>query len=71
MAVNLVTNVQKALHTDPVGIHCWLDSTVVLYWIKGQEEYRQFDRGLTEFIRFSSLVKSHGIMYRPQRIQLI
>ena len=44
MAVNLVTNVQKALHTDPVGIHCWLDSTVALYWIKGQGEYRQFDR---------------------------
>ena len=26
---------------------------------------------LTEFMRFSSSVKSHGITYRPQRIQLI
>lgn len=42
MAVNLVTNVQAALSILPHEAHCWLDSTVALYWIKGQGEYRQF-----------------------------
>ena len=42
MAVNLAINVQKALSTDQVTIHCWLDSTVALYWIKGRGDYRQF-----------------------------
>lgn len=23
-------------------MHCWLDSTVALYWINGQKDYRQF-----------------------------
>ena len=42
MAVNLVTNVQAAIGTYPSATHCWLDSTVALYWIKGRGEYRQF-----------------------------
>ena len=42
MAINLVTNVQLAIDLYPVSIHCWLDSTVALYWIRGQGEYRQF-----------------------------
>ena len=35
MTVNLVTNVQAALNFLPQETHCWLDSTVALYWIKG------------------------------------
>ena len=42
MSVNLVTNVQTALSIHPSTIHCWLDSTVALYWIKGQGECKQF-----------------------------
>ena len=42
MAVNLVTNVRAALDTYQVNTHCWLDSTVALYWINGQGDYRQF-----------------------------
>ena len=42
MAVNLVTSVQAALNFLQHETHCWLDSTVALYWIKGQGEYRQF-----------------------------
>ena len=42
MAVNLVTNAQAALNIPQTTVHCWLDSTVALYWIKGQGEYRQF-----------------------------
>ena len=43
MAVNLVTNVQAALNFLPHETHCWFDSTVALYWIKGQEEHRQLN----------------------------
>ena len=42
MAVNLATNVRAVLDTVPVAVHCWSDSTVALYWIHGQGEYRQF-----------------------------
>ena len=43
MAVNLVSNVETAIGTEKVSsVHCWLDSTVALYWIGGQGEYRQF-----------------------------
>ena len=43
MAVNLVKNVEAAIGVEKVAeVHCWLDSTVALYWINGQGEYRQF-----------------------------
>ena len=43
MAVNLVDNVRDALDGLPVrSTHCWLDSSVALYWIRGQGEYKQF-----------------------------
>ena len=43
MAVNLVTNVREALDGLPISsMHCWLDSSVALYWIRGRGEHRQF-----------------------------
>jgi hypothetical protein len=43
MAKNLVMNVERAIDTVKiVAVHCWSDSTVTLYWINGQGEYRQF-----------------------------
>ena len=43
MAVSLATNVEAAVGVETVSeVHCWLDSTVALYWINGQGEYRQF-----------------------------
>ena len=43
IAVNLVDNVRDALDGLPVrSTHCWLDSSVALYWIQGQGEYKQF-----------------------------
>ena len=44
MAVNLVTNVHKALEGFPLAtdIQCGLDSTVALHWLRDQGEYRQF-----------------------------
>jgi hypothetical protein len=40
MTVNLATNVQQAPTTHPATVHCWLDSTLALYWINDQGEYR-------------------------------
>lgn len=43
MAVNLVANVRNALDGLPISsTHCWLDSSVALYWIRGQGEFKQF-----------------------------
>ena len=43
MAANLVDNVKEALQVFPVeSVHCWLDSSVALYWIKGGGDYKQF-----------------------------
>ena len=36
-------NVEQAIGAEKVkSVRCWLDSTVALYWINGQGEYRQF-----------------------------
>ena len=40
MAINLVTNVRFVIDNYVVATHCWLDSTVALYWIQGQGEYK-------------------------------
>ena len=43
MAANLITNVHEALENDLViPLHCWLDSTVVLYWLQGNGTFKQF-----------------------------
>ena len=42
MAVNLVENASRALSEVPLEKHCWLDSTVALWWIKGEGDYKQF-----------------------------
>jgi hypothetical protein len=40
MAANLVTNVETAIGNEKVtSVHCWLDSTVALYWINGQGDW--------------------------------
>ena len=43
MATNLITNVHEALVNDLViHLHCWLNSTVVLYWLQGNGTFKQF-----------------------------
>ena len=43
MATNLITNTRDALEGFPVSeLHCWLDSTVALHWIRGAGDYKQF-----------------------------
>lgn len=43
MASNLGSNVERSIDTVKVSlVHCWSESTVSLYWLNGQGEYRQF-----------------------------
>ena len=62
MAVNLVTNVETAIGVEKVTeVHCWLDSTVALYWINGQGEYRQFVANRVKKIREHERVIWHHV----------
>jgi len=43
MAHNLIINVKQALEGMPVTqLHGWIDSLVVLHWLKGEGQYKQF-----------------------------
>ena len=43
MATNLIINVKQALEGMPLTqLHGWLDSMVVLHWLKGGGQYKQF-----------------------------
>ena len=43
MATNLLMNVRNALdNITPPKLYGWLDSTVALYWIKGNGQYKEF-----------------------------
>ena len=70
MAVNLVTNVQAALNFLPHEAHCWLDSTVALYWIKGQGEYRQFVSNRVHKIQQHNHVKWHHVPTEDNPVDL-
>ena len=61
MTVNLATNVQQALTTHPATVHCWLDSSVALYWINDQGEYRQFVANRVQKIRQHENVIWHHV----------
>ena len=62
MATNLVANVERALDTVNVSsVHCWSDSTVALYWINGQGEYRQFVSNRVAKIKDHERVQWHYV----------
>ena len=62
MAANLVTNVEEAIGRETVtAVHCWLDSTVALYWINGQGEYRQFVSNRVKKIREHERLEWHHV----------
>jgi hypothetical protein len=43
MVTNFLTNVKEALNGFPVTDICgWTDSLVVLHWIRGRGQYKQF-----------------------------
>ena len=41
--------------------HCWVDSTTVLYWIKGHGTWSQFVRNSTEVIQDKQYLKWHHV----------
>ncbi|PFX13976.1 hypothetical protein AWC38_SpisGene21906 [Stylophora pistillata] len=60
MAVNLITNVREALEGLPLtSMHCWLDSLVALYWIRGHGEHKQFVSNSVQKINIH-----HGVTWR-------
>ena len=60
MAVNLLTNVRDALKGFPVTtLHCWLDSTVALHWVRGDGDYKQFVQNRVRKIR-----EHEGVVWR-------
>ena len=62
MAVNLAANVRDALDGLPVtNTHCWLDSSVALYWIRGQGEYKQFVSNRVQKINSHQRVTWHYV----------
>ena len=43
MTANLIHNVKTALNGFPVrSVYCWLDSSIALYWLKGNGDYKRF-----------------------------
>ena len=43
VAVNLLSNVRDALQGFPVtSLHCWLNSSIALQWIRGNRDFKQF-----------------------------
>ena len=62
MTVNLASNVEAALSMNyEVGTHCWLDSTVALYWIKGRGDCRQFVANRVQKIKQHEHVTWHHV----------
>ena len=61
MAVNLVSNVARVPSDFQVETHCWLDSTVALFWIRGKGEYRQFVANRVQKIQQHDKVVWHHV----------
>ena len=62
MAANLITTVHQAI--QPIitaDLHCWLDSTVALFWILGTGEYKQFVANRVNKIRQHSSITWHHV----------
>ena len=60
MAIKLATNVERAINQNRVkAIHFWLDSSVALYWINGQGDFRQFVANWVAKIQEHNHVKWH------------
>ena len=57
-----MNDVKKALQGRPVKeYHYWVDSTAVLYCIKGQGTWTQFVRNRTQAIHDSGYLKWHYV----------
>ncbi len=62
MAVNLVSNVEKAIkNCDEIETHCWSDSTVTLHWINRSGEHPQFVSNRVRKIRDHDHIQWHYV----------
>ena len=58
----LMNHVKEVFQGQPVEeYHCWVDSTTVLYWIKGQGTWTQFVRNRTQTIQDKVDLKWHYV----------
>ena len=58
----LMNHVKEVFQGQPVEeYHCWVDSTTVLYWIKGQGTWTQFVRNRTQAIQDKGDLKWHYV----------
>ena len=58
----LMNHVKEVLQGRPVEeYHCWVDSTTVLCWIKGQGTWTQFVRNTTRAIQDKGYLKWHYV----------
>lgn len=58
----LMNHVKGALQDHPIeDYHCWVDSTTVLYWIKGHGSWSQFVRNRTKTIQDKEYLKWHHV----------
>jgi len=54
--------VKEVLQSQPVEeYHCWVDSTTVLYWIKGLATWTQFVRNRTKVVPEKGYLKWHHV----------
>ena len=56
-----VKEVLKDKHVEEY--HCWVDSTTVLYWIKGQGTWSQFVRNRTKAIQDKEYLQWHHVPF--------
>ena len=70
MATNLVINASKALDHIPHERHCWSDSTVALWWIKGEGHYKQFVENRVAKIRDAEGIEWHHVPTRENPADL-
>ena len=58
----LMNHVKEVLQGQPVEeYHCWVDSTTVLYWIKGLGTWTQFVRNRSRAIQEKGYLKWHHV----------
>ena len=62
MLSRLMSHIKVTLQNQPIDeYHCWVDSTTVLHWIKGQGTWSQFFRNRTEIIQEKNYLQWHHV----------
>ena len=62
MLSRLMNHMKDVLKDQPIDdYHCWVDSTAVLYWIKGQGTWSQFVRNRTKAIQEKGYIQWHHV----------